>query len=177
MRSALRGHDHAVADFAVPGHAHLPGQDNVLAYLSGARQAHLGAEHGIFGNNAVVPDLDQIVDFCVAADAGLVQAGAVNTGIGLDFHVVFQHHAPDLRDLVPAAAVVFGKAEAVRADNNAVVQQHVVADLTVFANGHVCVCEKIPADLYAAIDHHMRQDSPVFSDLHVTSDHHASSER
>jgi len=31
--STLRRHDHAVADLAVPSHANLPGQDNVLADL------------------------------------------------------------------------------------------------------------------------------------------------
>ena len=84
-------------------------------------------------DRATVADLDQVVDFRAAADAGLADAGAVDAGIGLDLDVVFDGNVAGLDDFVPAAGVVvivvvmLGEAETVAAYDYAVLEQNVVS--------------------------------------------------
>src|SRR6266481_984609 len=113
MRAALCRHDDVIANFAMPGHAYLSGQDYILANFSRSGQTDLGAKQGILSDNAVVSHLRQVVHFGVAPDTGNAQAGPVNAGVGLDLHVVFNGHRAGLGNLVPLAIVVFGKAESV----------------------------------------------------------------
>src|SRR5262249_15134467 len=140
-------------------------------------QADLCAQHGVFFHNTVVRDLNQIVDLGVAPDAGFVQAAAVNAGIGLDFDIVFNHELADLRDLVPVSVVVLGEAEAVRAEDHAVLHDHVVPDHTVFADRDVGVSQEIVADFYPAIDDHVGQQSAVLAEFDLRADHRVSADR
>src|SRR5258708_28307893 len=117
-----------------------------------------------------VADLNQVVDLYAAADAGFADAGAVDAGVGLNFHVVFDDDRGGLRDLVPVPVVSFGEAEDIGADNDSVVQQDVVADAAVLADYGVRVGEKIVADLYAAIDDCVRQQHGMVADLDLLVD-------
>ena len=79
VSAALRGHDDAVADLAVPGDANLSGQDHVLAHCGRSRKAHLRAQQRMLAHRRAVPHLHQVVDFSAAPDAGFANAGAVDT--------------------------------------------------------------------------------------------------
>ena len=72
--------------------------------------------------------LNQIVDLCAAADTRLADTGAINAGICLHFDVTLQNRRSGLHDFVPRSEVMFCEAEAIGADNNAVMQHDVVAD-------------------------------------------------
>ena len=97
-------------------------------------------------------------------------AGAVDAGVGLNFHIVFDDDRGRLRNLVPVSVMSFGEAEAVGADHDSVLQEHVVADAAVLAHHGVRVGKEIVADLYAAIDDDVRQQHGVVADLDVLVD-------
>src|SRR5262249_5667673 len=120
-----------------------------------------------------MPDVSEVVDLGVAPDARLAQAGAVDARVGLNLNVVFQHHAAGLRDFVPVAVVILGKTESARADHDSVVQQHVVTDLAVLADGDMGVGKEVFADPDSTIDDHVWQQRAAFTDLHLRADHHA----
>src|SRR5262249_20604194 len=113
MSPATRGHDHTIADLAVPSYSDLPGEDHIFANLSGPRQADLPAQHGVLFDDAVMRDLDEVVNLGVTADARLAQAAAVDAAVRLDLHVVFDYHLPRLRNLVPVTLVVFREAKTI----------------------------------------------------------------
>ncbi len=87
-------------------------------------------------------DLGEIVDLYACSDAGFADAGAVYAGVGLDLHGVFKNGRTGLHDLVPCSRVVFGKAEAVAADDSSVLQNDMVAETAVFADDGMGVGER-----------------------------------
>ena len=60
--------------------------------------------------------MHQVVDLGPAGDVRLPDAGAVNAGVGLYFHIVLQYGRSGLDDLAPAPRVVPGKTEAIAAN-------------------------------------------------------------
>src|SRR6202171_3892836 len=119
----------SVADFYVAADAYLSGQDYVVAYVGSASQAYLGAEKRVVSDGAAVAYVDEVVNFCAAADAGLAYAGAVDAGAGLDLGVALSYYVAGLDDFVPAGGFVLGESEAVAAYYGAVLQQDVVSYL------------------------------------------------
>ena len=119
-----------------------------------------------------VTDLHQIVDLGAAPDASFLHAGAIDAGVGLDFDIIFNDDRLGLHDLVPVRGVIFGEAEAVGADDCAILQQHAVAQSAAFAHYGVCVGEEVVANLDVAIDHHVRQQHRIASNLYSRADYH-----
>src|SRR5216684_8957490 len=142
----------SVADFYVAADAYLSGQDDVVAYIGGAGQAYLGAEQRVVSYGAAVANVDQVVDFCAASDAGFAYAGSVDAGVGLDLDVAFYGNVAGLDDFVPAGVVSFGEAEAVGAYYGAILKQDVVSYVTEFSDDGVGVGEEIVAYGCSAID-------------------------
>jgi len=168
--AALWSDDSGFAHLAVADHSDLPRQNHTIAYFRGAAEADLRAEQGIVADLRSVADLHQVVNLDSTTDVGFADTGAVDAGVGLDFHIVFDHNWGGLRNFVPFAIVSLGKAEAVRADDDSVVQQDVIADAAVLANHGVRMGEEIVADLYSAIDNRVRQQDGMIADLDVLVD-------
>src|SRR5580693_7835986 len=101
--------------------------------------------------------LHQIVDLRAPGNMGFADAGAVDTRVGLDFYVIFDDDGHRLRDLMPVTKIIFREAEAVRADDHAILQQHIISQSAVLADYGVSVSQEVVANLNAAIDDHMRQ--------------------
>ncbi len=114
--------------------------------------------------------LHQVVDFDAAPNASFTNAGAIDAGIRLHLDVIFQHRRAGLRDLFPAIAIA-GKAEAVAANDDAVLQDDVVAQAAVFTHDRVGVCEEVVANACSAIDDHVRQEYGVVANLDIVIDH------
>ena len=150
----------------MPGHAHLPGQDDVVADVRGAGQPHLRAEQAVPTYGRGVAHLHEIVDFGAAADAGFAHGGPVKAGVGLDFDVVFHYHRAGLDDLVVAAVVLASEAVAVAADYSAVLQHHAVAQLAVLAHHRVRVGGEVVADARAAVDGDEAVQAAAVADFH-----------
>src|SRR5450759_2599654 len=98
--AALRDGDGAVADLDVAGDADLSGENDVVADVGRAGEAYLRAEQRVVSYGATVADVDQVVEFRTAPDAGLADAGAVDAGVGLEFRVALNHYVAGLDDLV-----------------------------------------------------------------------------
>ena len=62
---------------------------------------------------------------------------------------------------------VFGKAEAVGADDDAVFERDVIAEDAVFADDGMGVREEVAADLYAGIEHDVRQKRGVRAEANL----------
>jgi hypothetical protein len=165
--AALGCDDGSFADLAVADHSHLTSQNHAVGDFGGTAEADLGAEQGVFADLGSVADLHQVVDLDSAPDAGFANAGTVNAGVCLDFDVVFDDDWGGLGNLVPASIMSFGEAEAVGADDDAILQQNVVADAASFPDYGVGVREEVIADSYSAIEDDVRQQDGVVADLDI----------
>jgi hypothetical protein len=180
--AALGDGDGPVSDFYVPAYAYLSGQDYVVAHVGGAGQAHLGADQRVVSYGAAVADVDEIVQFSAAPDAGLAYAGSVDASVGLEFGIALYDNVAGLDNLVPAVAVVFvvvfilGEAETVAAYDGAILQQNVVSQLAEFSYDGVRVGEEIVAYGYSAIDDHVGEEDGVVSDYYAFVDYYIGAE-
>src|ERR1700674_196711 len=102
-----------------------------------------------------VADLHQIVDLGAAGNVGFADAGAVDAGVSLDFHIVLDDDRHGLRDFVPAAEIIFGEPETVGANDHAILQQHVIPQPAMFADYGVSVSQEVIADFHPTINHHV----------------------
>ena len=78
-------------------------------------------------DDAVVPDLDLVVELDVVLDHRVVDGAAVDRRVRADLDVGADDDAAHLRDLDPAPALL-GHAEAVGADDRAAVHDRARAD-------------------------------------------------
>src|SRR5207244_13145954 len=112
-------------------------------------------------------DLDQIVDLGSARDVGFANTGAVDAGICLNLHIIFNHRRPRLDNFVPAAGIILGETKTIAADDHAVLQNHVIANAAMFSHNSVRMSEEVIADARATIDHDVFQ--PYFVIAYVDS--------
>ena len=131
---ALRADDDLVADRDVPGHATLPRHHHVVADRRAAGDADLRREQHAAADRHAVRDVHQVVDLRAGADARLADRRAIDRRVRADLDVVFDHDVAVLRDLEVRAVLLPREAEAVAADDDAVVQRHAVADDDALAN-------------------------------------------
>ena len=115
-------------------------------------------------------DLDEVVDLGAGVDAGFADGGAVDAGVGLDFDVVFEDDRAGLEDLVPGAVGLAGEAEAVGADDGAVLQDDVVAEVAVLADDGVGVGEEVIAGAGVGVEDDVGEDGGVVADGDVVAD-------
>ena len=129
------------------------------------------AQSSVFVADArAVAHLDEVVDLGAVADFGGAHRGAVDGGVGLHVHAVADAHRAGLRNFFPVALFVFGKAEAVGADDGAVFKRDVVAEDAVLAHHRVRVGEEVAAGLDAGIEHHVGQERGVGAEADVGAD-------
>ena len=103
-----------------------------------------------------VGDLDEVVDLGAGADARLADGRPIDRRVRADLHVVFDDDAADLRDLLVGAVAAMREAEAVAADDGAVLQDDAVADTNTLADRDVGVDDAVVANLRKASDRHVR---------------------
>jgi hypothetical protein len=77
--------------------ADLPSHDNIVFDGDAAGEAGLSGDYNVLPDLTVVADVDQVIDFCAATDAGFVERAAVDGGVGPDFDIVFNDETADLR--------------------------------------------------------------------------------
>ena len=166
----MSSEDDAVADGAMAGYADLAGENDVVADDRRAGEAGLRTDQRVISDTRSVADLDEIVDFCSVADFGCADCRAVDGGVGLDIDVAADADRARLRDFFPVALLVFGEAEAVRADDDAVLESNVVAEDTVFADDSVGMREEMAAGLNAGIKHDVRQERCMRAEMNAGAD-------
>ncbi len=120
---------------------------------AGAGDAGERDENHVFADVAVVADVDEVVEFCAAADASFFQRAAVDGAVGADLDVVFYHQCSLLRELrVGAGGGIAHVAETVCAEHDAGVHHDAIAD-----------CR-------AGVNHDARIDAAVLADAHACAD-------
>jgi len=130
----------------------------------------LAAEHGVGSDLRRVANQDEVIELGAAADARFADGGAVHAGIGLHFDVIFEHRGAGLRHFVPGAVFLFGEAEAVAADDGAILQDDAMAEAAVFADDGMRVSEEAVADFCAAVNRDETVQDGVAANLHVFVD-------
>ena len=148
----------------MPCDAHLPAKHTPLADFRRAGHAHLCRHHRVLADVGVVGNLHEIVDFHAFSDVCAAHRGAVHAAVCPDFHVVFNHHVSNLRNLV--VAVLRGReAEAVGTDDAAGVERHARPDAAVVVNDGVRIDDAVVAHRHALADDGMRLNLAVFADF------------
>ncbi len=88
----------------------------------------------------------------------------------MNFYVVFEDGGTGLGHLVPGAVFLLGKAQAVTADDRAVLEDYAVADAAVFADDGVGVGEEVVADFGATVDGDEAVEDGVVADFYMLVD-------
>lgn len=168
--AALGGYDGAVSDLTVTYNAGLASQDRPVADLRRTSESDLSSQQRVFCDVGTVTNLNQVVYFCAAIDAGCADAGAIDAGVGLDFDVVADDDRLRLRNFVPAPGFVFGEAKSVGSNDHAVLQKDVVAKFAALTDYGMSMGEKVVTDLYIAVDDDMSEEHCVFTNLNILAD-------
>lgn len=151
--AALRSHDRIVAHCAMTDNTDLSGQYDPISDFGGPRQPDLRAKQSVLADVRAMTYLYEIVYLYSTSNVSPANAGTINTGIGLHFHIVFDHDRRRLWDFVPSALGSLGEAKAISADYNAVLQQDVVSDPAFFPHNRVGVSKEVIPNLNVTIDH------------------------
>ena len=85
-----------VADWALVRAADLTTEQCVIANGCTSGNADLGHNHASLPDLDIMPDLDKVIDPCAHADNGIRHRAAVDCGVGTDFCIAFDNHAPEL---------------------------------------------------------------------------------
>src|SRR5947208_16870727 len=98
-------------------------------------------------------DLDQIVNLGSTSDVGFANTGAVDAGICLNLHIIFNHRRPGLDNFVPAAGVILGKAKTIAANDYAILQNDVITNAAVLSHKGVRMNKEVIANHRTTFDH------------------------
>ena len=168
--AGLAGGDSTVANLAVSRHTHLAGKDDVVSDFGGTGEADLGAQQAVFPDHGTVSDLRKIVDFRSRTNAGQADTGAIDAGVGLHFNIVIELGGAGLDDLAPAALVILREAEAIGANDRAVLKDDAIAKTAIFTHDGMGMGKETVADARPAVNHDMGKKNTIVPDHHVFRD-------
>src|SRR5690606_24507240 len=114
--------------------------------------------------------LDEVVDLRTASYSGFADGRPVDGGIRADLNVILDNDNAGLRYFKPLFFFGLGVAETVRTDRRIIVDNTVITDSTIFANGDARMKRRIFADLGAVVNCHVRKEMRAFSDAAVLAD-------
>src|SRR5271156_2360378 len=97
-------------------HSDLSRKHAVVSHLRRPSDSHLRAKQSVLAHFHRVRHVNQIVDLGSIANVRFAHGSPVERTIRLYLHVVADHSDASLRNFVPAAISLLGKAEAVRTD-------------------------------------------------------------
>src|SRR5687768_10923760 len=123
---AHRRDDDPVADLEVAQHAGTAPNQAVAADPGAACDRGAAGHRRVRADAGVVADLDLVVEADVLFEDGVFERAAIDGGIGADFAVVADHHAPELRHLQPAPAI-HRQAETICTEHRAWMHAHAPA--------------------------------------------------
>ena len=122
------------------------------------------ASSDVAAHRDAVRDLHQVVDLRAGANPRLADRRPIDRRIGADLHVVFDHDAADLRNLVVGAVGAPREPEPVAPDDRAVLQDDAVADDDALADRDTRVHDAVVADDRAGADRDVRVDDRAGAD-------------
>src|SRR4029079_7902675 len=155
----------------VTRYANLSSERDRLLDRAAAGDPHLRGEQDDPPNRDTMSDLDQIVDLGAGADPGLSHRWAVDRDVCANLHIVFDNYAANLRNLVMSAIGPGCEAEAVAADDCAVLNHDAAPDLYPLPDRHIGVDNAVVTNLCAGPDRHMRINDAARADVDAIADH------
>ena len=100
-------------------------------------------------------DLHEVVDFRARAHSRLSDRGAIDGCVGADLDIVFDHDVGVLGNLEMRSVGLFREAEAIAAEDGAVLHDDTVAQDDAFADRDLRIDEAVLADARAGADDHV----------------------
>src|SRR3989441_6630050 len=162
------------------GAPRLSRQEHIVLDVRAPGDPSLPRDQAARPDPAVVPDLDQVVDLRAHPDHRVVDAAAVDRGVGADLHIVSDDAAPDLRDLagqLVSARATGDVAEPVRAEPGARMQDHAVPDDRAAIADDMRIQLDVIPHLHPAPQHARRADLDVPAEPHALPQHDVGSDR
>ena len=114
-----------------------------------------------------MPDLDQVINLRAASNSGFPYAGAIDAGVCLYFHFIFDDGWTRLDDFVPFAIIVLREAKSIRADHSAILQDHTVSQDAVLAHDSMSMSKEVVANASARINDNMRKQRSMIPYLNI----------
>ena len=102
--AALPAELRAVGDGDMTDKAGLAAHHAVLAEMCRSAHTHLGCQSRVLTHFHIVGKMNQVVEFHSLMNPCRAHRGAVDGGVGPDFHIVVNHHIAHLRNLLVMAA-------------------------------------------------------------------------
>ena len=133
-------------------HAYLSAEHAPFANLRAAGDAHLCRHDRMRPHITVVSHLHQIVELHAATHVGAAHRGAIDAGVGTNLHAVFDGDDAYLRNFL----IALGRgceAEAVGTDDDATVQDDLVANAAVVVNTDAGIEDAIIAYAGTLLNH------------------------
>ena len=154
-----RGDMHIICDFDVPGNANLSGERTTLANACAAGDTDTGRHCAILTNVHVCAIWMRLLKLYTALDYRVLECAAINRRVCTNLHIITDNHPSQLRGFFPTRTIS-RIAETVTANHRAGVDNAVLAQHAVSANGHLGMqpCPKITdhgasADVTAGANH------------------------
>ena len=159
-----------VGDGDMSDEARLSAHHAVLAEMRRSAHAHLCRQSGVLAYLHIVGQMDKIIQFHAPVDMRRAHRGAVDGGIGPDFHVVVDDHIAHLRDLLVMAVGLRSEAKAVGAEHCTRMEDAVFAHHRVAIELHARIKHCVISDDAAVADIHLRIELHVVADFSVLAD-------
>src|SRR5208283_3692353 len=168
-----------IADAQMIADANPTADPHAVADGHAAGNTNFTAQKTAFADTDIVADMDLIVDFCAAADPGGFERGAVDGGVGADFHVVADH---DIAERMNPFQLHIGRegryrhqvgreTEAVGTNYSIGMHDHPVADYAAVADPRAGMNQAMRTDRDVGADHDLWHDQRPGADTGARTDH------
>src|SRR6185436_7976961 len=145
----------------------LPRDDRLVFHLHAPGDPRLGHDEAPGTDAHVVRDVDQVVDLRSSPDHRVVDAAAVDTGVGADLDVVADQAATHVRNLaVRLAPFARDVAEPVAPQHRARVHDDALAERRARIAGDARVEQRVVAQRHAVAQHAPGADADALAQLH-----------
>src|SRR4030042_296778 len=134
-----------ISDGNMSDNADLPADNDALPYFGGPRNTGLSGNDRIFADDYIMGNLNKIINFHITSKPRFSKCGAVDGGIGADFHIVIYLHNAYLWYFAIAFTRI-GKTKAICAANNAGVQNYPFTNDTRMINSYIGIDYRIFTD-------------------------------
>ena len=126
----------AISDAQMTSHAYLATHNNVVTSRNRSGNSDLRHQEIVPADVAAVSDHDQIAELRALANDGRADRRSIHGAVGAQFHIIFDHHIADLRNLV-VCAVMCRVTESVLAHDTACVKDDTIAQDTAVVNRNI----------------------------------------
>ncbi len=116
--------------------------------------------------------LNEVVHLGSGLDAGFANRRTVDAGIGLDFYVVFKDGGTGLLNLVPRTLRLLGEAETIGSNDGSILQDDMIAELTVLTDDGVGVNEEIVSGVYMGVKNDVWEENGIVAEDDMVADNY-----